>query len=189
MPRMLMPLAIVSIACLSTGCAVRLVQDPRLPGAVKDAPVLLTVCSIEEDGYEPDQGQGQAPPPAHLSVGDQVELSNSRLGRLRIRHVPDGGRPAWNGGDDARVRSRMLVERVDPRGDKRDTRRFVPVGRFKVDVASGEHQDFDFLASKVTVATPEHPIPRCRVEVGDDEVIIRGVGDGAARHNGRAHLI
>jgi hypothetical protein len=67
--------ALASAAALAAGCAVLPTPDPRDPGAVKDSPVVLRVCSVDGDG-------------AHLAVGDQVELATNQLGRLRIRHLP-----------------------------------------------------------------------------------------------------
>src|SRR6185436_692594 len=60
---------------IATGCAVRPVVDPRNPAPVRDGPVVLTVCYVDGDG-------------AHLAVGDRIELTANKLGRLRIRHLP-----------------------------------------------------------------------------------------------------
>ena len=93
---------------------------PRNPAPTRDGPVVLRVCYVEGDG-------------AHLAVGDQVELTTNKLGRLRIRHLPQNANgPAWNGGDDAAVRDAVLVEQIMPSGEAKNTRRFVPVGRFSV---------------------------------------------------------
>jgi hypothetical protein len=127
---------------------------------------------------------------AHVAVGDQVEFSNSRLGRLRIRHIPgpDNERGPWNAGESVKVRSAILVERRDPRDDKQDTRRFVPVGRFNVDVAGQPgHQRFDFLTSTATEQLEGNNYPRGNVELGDDEILVRG-GEDDARHGGVIHL-
>jgi hypothetical protein len=162
---------------LLAGCAVLPTPDPRDPGPVKDGPVVLRVCAVEGDG-------------AHLAVGDQVELATNSLGRLRIRQLPSAQNQArlWNGGEAARIRDAVLVETVDARGQKTNTRRFVPVGRFGVTVAGmGGHASFDFLASKVTERVGQHPNPECVADVGDDEVLIRGVED-TDRHGGVAHL-
>lgn len=171
------PLTLLCAAFITTGCAVAPKPDPRSPGMVRDTPVLLTVCYVEGDD-------------THLSVGDRVEFDTSRLGRLRIRHLPgpnnQGG--AWNGGDDVRVKSAVLVEMIDPRGNKTNTRRFVPVGRFKV--AVGEHSSrvpFDFLASKTTDHLTVEGFPQCDADIGDDEVLVRGGGDDDDRHGG--HVI
>ncbi|MBN1240549.1 MAG: hypothetical protein JXB36_18750 [Gammaproteobacteria bacterium] len=151
--------------------------DPRSPGMVRDMPVTLTVCYVEGDD-------------AHANVGDRVEFDTNRLGRLRIRHLPGPNNEtgAWNDGDYVRVRSAVLVERVDPRGNRANSRRFVPVGRFKVGV--GEHSSrlpFDFLASMATDHLTVEGLPECNADIGDDEVLIRGGGDGNDRHGG--HII
>ena len=174
---------------LVSACAVKPTRDPRNPADVRNGPVLLRVCYIDGDSV-------------HLAVGDQVELATSRLGRLRIRHLPADGSPreAWNGGDDVRVRSAILVERVDSRtdsgansrGDSRANRtvarRFVPVGRFAVRVDEpGGHARFDFLASKATANLTNERYPECNVDLGDDEMLIRGVED-EERHGGTAHM-
>jgi hypothetical protein len=65
--------AIGFVLSVATGCAVRPVVDPRNPAPARDGPVVLTVCYVDGDG-------------AHLAVGDRVELTASKLGRLRIRH-------------------------------------------------------------------------------------------------------
>ena len=162
---------------LAAGCAVLPKPDPRDPAPVKDSPVVLRVCSVDGDG-------------AHLAVGDQVELATNQLGRLRIRHLPSQQNQGivWNGGDDARVRDAVLVETVDARSQRANTRRFVPVGRFNVRLGdSREHAAFDFLTSKVTARVAEHRYPECIADVGDDEVIVRGVED-TDRHGGVAHM-
>ena len=164
-------------AAFAAGCAVLPTPDPRDPGPVKDSPVVLRVCSVDEDG-------------AHLAVGDQVELATSQLGRLRIRHLPlpENQARVWNGGDAVRVRDAVLVEMLDPRGQRANTRRFVPVGRFVVRLGDArEHLDFDFLASKVTTRVERHMYPECVAEVGDDEIIVRGVED-MDLHGGVVHL-
>jgi hypothetical protein len=160
-----------------TGCAVRPIPDPRDPAPVKDSPVLLRVCFVDGAG-------------AHLSVGDQVELTTSNAGRLTIRHVPgpenkDG---AWNAGQAVKVRAAVLVEMVAQRGTKQNTRRFVPVGRFSVRLGdNGPHAPFDFLTSKATANLANNRYPECNVDLGDDEVLVRGVED-ESRHGGTAHL-
>lgn len=167
---------LASAAALMAGCAVLPTPDPRDPAPVKDSPVVLRVCSVDGDG-------------AHLAVGDQVELATNRLGRLRIRHLPLAQNQArvWNGGEAVRVRDAVLVEMVEARGE-RNTRRFVPVGRFAVRVGDArEHADFDFLTSKVTTRVAQHMYPECVAEIGDDEVLIRGVED-LDRHGGVVHL-
>jgi hypothetical protein len=169
---------LVGLLCTAAlaGCAVRPVPDPRDPAPVRDSPWLLRVCLVEGDG-------------AHLAVGDQVEITTNGLGRLRIRHLPARGNqtPAWNGGEDVAIRSAVLVERVDNRTPAA-TRRFVPVGRFKVRLTEhGEHARFDFLTSKVTMASTNDTYPECRAVVGDDEVLIRGVEEHD-RHGGDVHL-
>jgi hypothetical protein len=160
-----------------TGCAVRPKPDPRDPAPVKDSPVLLRVCYVDGDG-------------AHLAVGDQVELTTTNFGRLTIRHVPgpDSRDPAWNGGAPIKVRTAVLVEMVAPRGNKVNTRRFVPVGRFAVRLGEdARHTAFDFSTSKATANLSNNRFPECNVELGDDEVIVRGVGD-EDRHGGSAHV-
>jgi hypothetical protein len=166
-------------AALTTACAVRPTVDPRNPGMVRDVPVILRVCLVDGDG-------------AHLSVGDQVEFSTDWIGGLRVRHVPgpsnQGG--AWNGGDGVSVRSAVLVELVDPQSGRTNTQRFVPVGRFPVRLgdADAQHARFDFLVSKTIVPTRGHPFGECNADVGDDEVLIRGVEDDDERHGGTAIL-
>lgn len=166
-----------AVTAFAAGCAVLPTPDPRDPGPVKDSPVVLRVCSVDDDG-------------AHLMVGDQVELATNQLGRLRIRHLPLQQNQArvWNGGEAVRVRDAVLVEMLDPRGQRPNTRRFVPVGRFPVRIGDArEHLDFDFLASKVTTAVERHTYPECVASVGDDEIIIRGVED-MDLHGGVVHL-
>jgi len=161
-----------------TGCAGGgVIPDPRAPAPVQDSPVLLRVCRVDGDG-------------AHLSVGDQVELTTGKGGRLTIRQIPgpnnkDG---LWNEGGPVTVSAALLVERVAPVGNKRNTRRFVPVGRFAVRLSdSAEHGLFDFLASKATASHRSDQFPECNVDPGDDEVLVRGVAD-QSRHGGQAHL-
>jgi hypothetical protein len=167
-------LALTLLASLLTACAVRPLPDPRSPAPVRDTPVLLRVCYVDGDG-------------AHLAVGDQVELATNNLGRLRIRHVPAAGtQAAWNGGAAAAVKDAVLVERIDPR-NKANTRRFVPVGRFSVNLAGAAHARFDFLASKATANLANNRFPECNVELGTDEILIRGV-EGDERHGGHAIL-
>jgi hypothetical protein len=169
--------AMILVAAVAAGCAVRPKPDPRNPAPVRDTPWLLRVCFIE--GYG-----------AHLQVGDQVELTTNALGRLRIRHIPgrDNKEPPWNGGEDIRVKSAVLVERVDPSGSQTATRRFVPVGRFKAQSADGgKHERFDFLLSKAVTNLENETYPECDVERGADEVIIRGVDDND-RHGGDVHV-
>lgn len=158
---------------IATGCAVRPVVDPRNPAPVRDGPVVLTVCYVDGDG-------------AHLAVGDRIELTANKLGRLRIRHLPAGNRPAWNGGDDTGVKDAVLVEQIMPAGEAKNTRRFVPVGQFSVQLPDSSHVKFDFLASKA-VAANGGPIPGCNLPLGADVVMIRGVKD-QARHGGHAIL-
>ncbi len=163
--------AIGFLLSIATGCAVRPVVDPRNPAPTRDDPVVLRVCYVEDDG-------------AHLTVGDQVELTTNRLGRLRIRHLPaNANAPAWNGGDDTAVRDAVLVEQVMQGGEGKNTRRFVPVGRFAVELPDSSHERFDFLASKAVANLSGSRFPECNVPLGADEVIIRGVEDGA-RHGG-----
>ena len=171
-------LSLTLLALTLAGCASRIVPDPRMPAAVRDAPVRLTVCYLEGEG-------------AHLRVGDQVELANSRLGRLRIRHIPDPqrGGTAWNDGKQARVRASILTEADQSQRQRAGGRRFVPVGRFRVEVAdqAGHGTRYDFLSNKVTDNLRIEGLPQCEASVGDDEIIIRGVDDDA-RHGGVAHL-
>lgn len=171
-------LATLGLVLVTSGCAVRPTPDPRNPGPVRDGPVRMRVCVVEGDG-------------AHASVGDQVEFLTNRLGRLRIRHIPlrGGTNEAWNGGDDVRIDSAVLVEVVTSDRNQSTARRFVPVGRFPVRVggARGEHARFDFLVSKTTTPTREHQFPECIADVGDDEVLIRGVTDDD-RHGGTVIL-
>lgn len=159
--------AIGLILGVVTGCAVLPNADPRNPAPVKDGPVVLRVCYVDGDG-------------AHLAVGDRVELTTNNLGRLRIRHLPENNRPAWNGGDAAGVRDAILVEQIMPGGESKNTRRFVPVGRFGVQLPDSSHVKFDFLATK-TVAN------QCNLPPGTDVVMIRGAEDNA-RHGGHAIL-
>jgi hypothetical protein len=115
-------------------------------------------------------------------VGDRIELTANKGGRLRIRHLPGNNRPAWNGGDAAGVRDDVLVEQVMPRGESKNTRRFVPVGRFSVQLPDSSHVKFDFLATKLVAGQTG-----CSVPVGSDVVLIRGAED-LARHGGHAIL-
>jgi hypothetical protein len=167
-------MAMVALTLAATGCAVRPTPDPRSPAPVRDAPVTMRVCYVNGDG-------------AHLAVGDQVEFSNGRLGGLKIRHIPgpDNNGGAWNGGEPTKVRSAVLVEIVDPKGEQRNRRRFVPVGRFGVRLGEGEHARFDFHASKATANLDVKDFPECDVDLGADEVLIRGVVDDD-RHGGDA---
>jgi len=164
---------LVAAAALAAGCAVRPTPDPRAPAPVRDSPQLLRVCYVEGDG-------------AHLVVGDQVELSTSDAGRLRIRHLPsDGNRNVWNGGEDVPVKDAVLVELV---AGKQGARRFVPVGRFSVSIpGGGVHAKFDFSTSKATKSLTNNRFPECNVDLGSDEVVIRGVDDHD-RHGGDAIL-
>jgi len=156
---------------VAAGCAVRPVVDPRNPAPVRDGPVVLTVCNIDGDG-------------AHLAVGDRVELTTNKLGRLRIRHMPaNANTPVWNGGDDAAVRDAVLVEQIMPQGEAKNSRRFVPVGQFSVQLPDSAHVKFDFLASKLV-----GNLTGCNVPIGTDVFIIRGVED-RARHGGHATLL
>jgi len=177
------------LVSIATGCAVRPVVDPRNPAPVRDGPVVLTVCYVDGDG-------------AHLAVGDRIELTANKGGRLSIRHLPAENRlvantlsaalvrhlpaenrPAWNGGDAAGVKDAVLVEQVMPRGESKNTRRFVPVGRFSVQLPTSSHQvKFDFLASKLVAGQTG-----CKSPLGSDVVMIRGVDD-QARHGGHAIL-
>jgi hypothetical protein len=180
--------AIGFLFSIATGCAVRPVVDPRSPAPVRDGAVVLRVCVVgetEAQALARPPAQPRQDPPAHLEVGDQVELTTNRLGRLRIRHLPrNPNTPAWNGGDDSAVKDAVLVEQVMPRGESKNTRRFVPVGRFTVDVPIGPHPaQFDFLASKAVSHLTGNEFPECNVPLGTDEVIIRGVGDNG-RHGG-----
>jgi hypothetical protein len=156
-------------------CAVRPTPDPRNPGMVRNGPALYRVCLVEGEG-------------THLAVGDLVELATSRLGRLRVRHIPGDGNQMepWNGGDSARVRSAVLVERID--ADQQTARQFIPVGRFDV-VVHGQSGRFDFLTSRVTEAMRNDSYPSCNVDVGDNELVIRGVEHESRRHDGIGHLV
>jgi hypothetical protein len=171
-------LALAAFAAALAGCAGTVpLPDPRSPGPVTDSPELLRVCFVEGDG-------------AHLAVGDQVEITTTSKGSLTIRHIPgpenkDG---AWNGGKAVNVSSAILVEQVAPRGNSKITRRFVPVGRFMVQLGTAApHAPFDFLASKATSNLQNARYPECNVSLGDDEVLVRGVKD-QERHDGTAHL-
>jgi hypothetical protein len=156
---------LLAAAAVVTGCAVLPKPDPRNPAPVKDSPQLLRVCYVVGDG-------------AHLVVGDQIELSTNRFGRLHIRHLPGPDNPnVWNDGEAVAVKKAVLVETV---AGKQGARRFVPVGRFSVrvpDQGDAVHDKFDFLASKATANLSNNRFPECNVPLGADEVIIRGVAD------------
>ena len=156
---------LLAAAAVVTGCAVLPKPDPRNPAPVKDSPQVLRVCYVVGDG-------------AHLVVGDQIELSTNRFGRLRIRHLPGpDNRNVWNDGEAVAVKKAVLVETV---AGKQGARRFVPVGRFSVrvpDQGDAVHDKFDFLASKATANLSNNRFPECNVPLGADEVIIRGVAD------------
>jgi hypothetical protein len=160
------------------GCATSLpVPDPRDPAPVQDSPVVLRVCSVDGDG-------------AHLSVGDQVELTTSSSGHLTIRHIRGPGNQGnlWNGGEPVAVKAAILVERVAPRGNSRNVRRFVPVGQFSVPIGDDEpHALFDFHASKAVRNLTSDRFPECNAAIGDDKVLVRGVPD-KSRHGGSADL-
>jgi hypothetical protein len=142
---------------------------------VRDAPVVLRVCYVDGDG-------------AHLAVGDQVELTTNSFGRLRIRHLPaNGNANAWNGGEDAAVKKAVLVEQVGGPNASKNTRRFVPVGRFNVRLSDSAHARFDFLTSKAVANLTNNRYPECNVDLGADELIIRGVEDDE-RHGGHSAL-
>jgi hypothetical protein len=152
------------------------IPDPRNPAPVNDSPELLRVCYVDGDG-------------AHLSVGDQIELTTSRA-RLSIRHIPgpDNKDGLWNAGAAVKVKAAVLVEMAAARANKASGRRFVPVGRFAVRLSdSAAHAPFDFLTSKATANLKNDRYPECNVDLGADEVIIRGVKD-EDRHGGDAHL-
>jgi hypothetical protein len=167
-------LSLFCAAALGVGCAA-LTPDPRNPGPVEDSPVLLRVCIVDDDG-------------AHVVVGDQVELTTDG-GRLRIRHIPgpDNRDGAWNGGEAVKVRSAILVERVAPRGNESVARRFVPVGTFTVEIGAQHAAKFDIHASKVTERLTGSRFRECDADVGDDEMILRGVPHNE-RHAGHVHL-
>jgi hypothetical protein len=171
-------LAPALVAAILAGCATSLpVPDPREPAPAQDSPVVLRVCFVDGDG-------------AHLAVGDQVELTTSSGGRLTIRHIrgPGGQGGLWNDGAPVAVKSTILVERVAPRGNKTNTRRFVPVGQFPVRLGGDEgHALFDFQASKVVGNLRSDRFPECNAAVGDDNVLVRGVRD-LDRHGGSADL-
>lgn len=178
-------LAAAAGVLLMTACAVRPVPDPRNPGVIEDRPVTMRVCIVEGDG-------------AHADVGDQVEFLTSRTGRLRIRHIagPNNERGEWNDGEPIRVDAKVLVERVAATAagqsarqrnqqDGQTLRRIVPVGRFLVRIGEPpQHEPFDFRASKTTTPMREHEFDECVADVGDDEIIIRGVRHDD-RHGGR----
>ena len=167
--------AIGFLLSIAMGCAVLLGVDPGTPALGRAGAVVLCFFHLECDG-------------AHLAVGDRVELTTSKLGRLRIRHMPaNANTPAWNGGDTTAVRDAVLVEQIRQGGEANNTRRFVPVGRFGVQLPDSSHVKFDFLATKA-VATGGGPIPGCNVPLGTDAVMIRGAED-QARHGGHAILL
>ncbi len=171
------PFTLLAAAALATGCAVVPKPDPREPAPVRDSPELLRVCYVEGGG-------------SHLAVGDQVELTTNQGGRLTIRHLPgpDNRDGAWNGGEAVKVRAAVLVEKIAPRGNSKNTRRFVPVGRFSVTVGGvGHRAPFDFLTSKATANLTNDRYPECNVDLGADEVLVRGVED-TKRQGGAAHL-
>jgi hypothetical protein len=172
-------IAVISSLVLVSGCAVRPKPDPRDPAPVRDSPWVGRVCFIDDSGRDAR---------AHVMVGDQIEITTNSLGRLRIRHIPgrDNQGPAWNDGEAVAVKSAVLVERVDPRENQTVTRRFVPVGRFRVGGRS-EHERFDFLFSKALENLENREYPECDVEEGTDELIIRGVEDNE-RHGGDVHV-
>jgi hypothetical protein len=164
---------VAAAVALMAGCAgVRPIPDPREPAPVRDSPELLRVCVVNGDG-------------AHLVVGDQVEVTTNQGGRLTIRHLPapNNRDRAWNGGEAIKVRAAVLVEMVTPRDGQNNTRRFVPVGRFTVRAGGVEHAPFDFSTSKATANLTNNRFPECNVDLGADEVLIRGVKD-AGRHGG-----
>jgi hypothetical protein len=164
-------------AAVLGGCATSLpVPDPRDPAPEQDSPVVLRVCFVDGDG-------------AHLSVGDQVELTTSSDGRLTVRHIRGPGNQGglWNGGEPVAVKAAILTERVAPRGNNRNVRRFVPVGQFEVRIGDEPHALFDFQASKVVRNLTSDRFPECNAAVGDDNVLVRGVPD-KDRHGGSADL-
>jgi hypothetical protein len=165
-------------AAVLGGCATSLpVPDPRDPAPVQDGPVVMRVCFVDGDG-------------AHLSVGDQIELTTSSRGQLTIRHIRGPGNQGelWNGGEPVAVKAAILAERVAPRGNSRNVRRFVPVGQFSVPIGNDEpHELFDFQASKVVGNLRSDRFPECNAAIGDDNVIVRGVAD-KDRHGGSADL-
>ena len=170
-------LAAFAAAAFMAGCAVvQPIPDPRNPASVRDSPELLRVCFVDGDG-------------AHLAVGDQVELTTDQRGQLTIRHIPgpDNKSGAWNGGAPTQVSAAVLVEKVTPRANQKNTRRFVPVGRFTVRIGNVGHAPFDFSTSKATANLKNNKFPECNVDLGADEVLIRGVKD-ADRHGGDAYL-
>jgi len=77
----------------------------------------------------------------------------------------------------------VLVQMISPRNNQKNTRWFVPVGRFRVHVGGVEHAPFDFSTSKATANLANNRFPECNVDLGADEVLIRGVKD-AGRHGG-----
>jgi len=172
-------LALALAAGALAGCASNVpVPDPRRPAPVTDSPELLRVCFIE----------GDAP---HLAVGDQVEITTTSRGALTIRHIPgpENKSGAWNDGQAIKVSSAILVEQLAPRGNSKNTRRFVPVGRFSVRVGGATGSaPYDFLVSKATTNLQNNRFPECNVSLGDDEVLVRGVKDQGERQDGMAHL-
>jgi hypothetical protein len=171
-------LVLALAAAALAGCAGTVpVPDPRRPAPVTDSPQLLRVCFIE----------GDAP---HLAVGDQVEITTTSRGALTIRHIPgpDNKAGAWNDGKAVAVKAAVLVEQVVPRAGSKNTRRFVPVGRFSVQLGGViSSTPFDFLASKATTNLQNNRFPECNVSLGDDEVLVRGAKD-KKRQDGMAHL-
>jgi hypothetical protein len=158
-------------AAAIAGCATIPQPDPRNPAPVKDSPQLLRVCYTEGDG-------------AHLAVGDQVEISTNKFGRMRIRHIPNPeNKNVWNDGKAVAVKKSILVETAPGNASKRQ---FVPVGRFSVhvpDQGDGHHAKFDFSQSKAVANLSGNRYPECNVALGADEVVIRGVMD-TKRHGG-----
>ena len=171
------PLVVLAAVVSLAGCAgVRPIPDPRYPAPVVDSPVLLRACFVDGDG-------------AHAAVGDQVEITTSTQGRLTIRHIPgpDNKEGAWNGGQPIKVNAAVLVEMVTPRGAQKNTRRFVPVGRFTVRVGQVVDAPFDFSMSKATAHLTGNRFPECNVDLGADEVIVRGLRN-EKRQGGEVHL-
>lgn len=161
----------LTAAALIGGCAALPTPDPRDPAPVKDSPQVLRVCYTEGDG-------------AHLAVGDQIEISTNKFGRMRIRHLPNPeNKNVWNGGEAVAVKKAILVETAPGKEGKRQ---FVPVGRFSVQVpdqGNGHHAKFDFSQSKAVANLQGSRFPECNVALGADEVVIRGVKD-EERHGG-----
>jgi len=169
--------AVLVAVAFSAGCAgVRPIPDPRYPAPVVDSPVLLRACFVDGDG-------------AHAAVGDQVEITTTEAGRLTIRHIPgpDNKEGAWNGGAPIKVSAAVLVEQSTPRGAQKNTRRFVPVGRFTVRIGQVVDAPFDFQMSKATAHLTGNRFPECNVDLGADEVIVRGLKN-EKRQGGEVHL-